>query len=77
MIASQHKQLDWQRLLDRLGDDAPLLRAVLTVLEWLCPAMVRELPQWLWQALEDAERAAPASAGPRHADLLDRRSWFA
>ncbi len=59
-------------LVDRLGADAPLLRSVLTVFGWLCPALTRKLPRWLW---EETEKPAAESLPPR-ADLLDRREWF-
>ena len=72
MIYAQHEQLDWRRLVDRLGADAPLLRSVLTVFGWLCPALTRKLPRWLW---EETEKPAVESLPPR-ADLLDRREWF-
>ena len=39
--------LDWQHLLNRLGSDAQLLKAILTVFEWICPQVSIELPEWL------------------------------
>ena len=72
MIYAQHDKLDWRRLVDRLGSDAPLLRSVLTVFGWLCPALTLKLPRWLWEEMEKPV----AETSLRRADLLDRRSWF-
>jgi hypothetical protein len=72
-------RLDWERLLDRLGDDTPLLTGILTVFRWLNPAAASRLPGWLWQRLSLPE---PHECGSqehiRHrAKLLDTRPWFA
>jgi hypothetical protein len=74
MIYSQRRRLNWRHLLDRLGGDTPLLRAALVVFGWLCPNLAGELPSWLPEAMEKAERGATARPT---ADLLDRRPWFA
>jgi hypothetical protein len=76
MIHMQRDRLDWGHLLQRLGSDAPLLRAALTVLEWLCPG-VAEDPPWVRAELDFPK---PVDARPEairgRADLLDRRPWF-
>ncbi len=70
-------ELDWRRVLDRIEDDAPLLRGLLTVFGWVCPDGARELPSWVWDELQvcrpeedDGETTA------RRAPLLDSRPWF-
>ncbi len=65
--------IDWGYLAGRLGDDLPLLRAVLEVYCWLRPGALR-LPEWLqnrascWQL--------PAAANEDRAPLLDSRHWL-
>jgi hypothetical protein len=72
--------IDWERLLGRIGDDAPLLAGILSVFRWLAPERARQLPHWLWGRVGlEAGRAASPDAGdynPRRARLLDRRPWF-
>lgn len=70
-------KLDWKRLVDKLGDDKPLLAGALKVYAWLCPGRTGELPDFLWSAL-GLER--PTEAGPdfvrERVALLDSRPWF-
>lgn len=65
--------IDWERLLGRLGADAPLLAAVATVFRWLCPDRAEKLPEWLWKRLD-----APSvfEECGRRSFLLDTRPWF-
>jgi hypothetical protein len=79
MVYAQRENLDWSHLLRRLGDDAPLLYAVLTIFRWLCPNLARELPPSLWQEAEKigVPQSFSAEDCRRRADLLDRRCWFA
>ena len=77
MIYAQRERLDWGHLLDRLGEDAPLLRAALLLFEWLSPAAARELPDCLWRKFESSETLESTDeAMRRRADLLDCRPWF-
>ena len=77
VIRAQRDTLDWRRLLDRLGDDAPILRAVLILFAWLRPDLARELPRSVWEKLETpAQIETTEEAASRRADLLDRRPWF-
>ena len=70
--------LDWEHLLRRLEDDAPLLKAMLTVYGWLCPNYIRKLPESLWRALEmPVPISAPPRPGVERIKLLDSRYWFA
>lgn len=71
-------ELDWNRLIDRMGDDASVLAAALTLFGWLAPERAADLPD-LRRRLEFAAPAPPLSDedGPvRRAALLDTRSWF-
>ena len=72
--------LDWERLLARIGDDAPLLGGVLSVFRWLAPEHAQQFPCWLWErvGLEPGRAASPGVGDydPRRVKLLDRRPWF-
>ena len=70
--------LDWRHLLDRLGDDTPLLAGVLSVFAWACADRARQLPEWLWSKL-DLSRPHPDGGMDvtcKRANLLDTRPWF-
>lgn len=72
-------EINWRRLLNELGPDAPLLAGVLVVFGWLCPHRATELPSWLWQEL-GVNRPGPGGEGLEQvryrAALLDSRPWF-
>ncbi len=74
MIYAQRRTLNWNHLVDRLGDDAPLLKALLSIGAWLCPNLPKELPSDLISQIERRSVGVP-SQGSR-ADLLDRRNWL-
>jgi len=75
LIHAMGPALDWQHLLERVGEDAPLLLGVLSVFQWLAPERAGELPRWLWPAIDRiVQNGRPASRS--HADLLDTRPWF-
>ncbi len=66
-------KIDWKHLLARIGDDFPLLRALLMIFRWLCAERVELLPAWLWDEV-GKEPAAVAPGSRSH--LLDTRPWF-
>jgi hypothetical protein len=78
LIYALGNQLDWDHLIQRLEDDTPLLRAMLTVYSWLCPYDALKLPTSLWKRL-----GMPLLRRPAHRlkhdrlRLLDSRAWFA
>ncbi len=74
LINAAGPALDWRRLLNRMGEDAPLLYGILSVFRWLCPERARELPRWLWAGMAQSLRTD--ESGPCHAELLDTRPWF-
>jgi len=69
--------LDWEHLLGRVGEDAPLLSGLLSVFTWLCPGRAQELPSWLWKRLRLPDPPNPApEVDRRRVNLLDSRPWF-
>lgn len=70
--------IDWEYLLFRIGDDAPLLAGALSAFRWVAPGRAESLPSWLWERL--GIPPAPAGRNPevdrRRASLLDTRPWF-
>jgi hypothetical protein len=78
LIDAQPRQIEWQRLEERLGEDVPLLTGALSVFSWLAPDRVQDIPKFLWARLglatprsgTDPERTRERAA------LLDSRPWF-
>jgi hypothetical protein len=70
-------EMDWNRLLDRLGSDKRLVGALLSIFAWLCPQRARQLPVWLWREVQapGPEPDANLECGSR-AGLFDTRPWF-
>ncbi len=78
LLYAHGPQIDWEHLTWRLGEDTPLLRAVLTVYSWLCPQEVLALPASVWQRLEMRRPTRPRHAASYdRIRLLDSRCWFA
>ena len=79
LIYAAGSTLDWQHLLDRLAEDKPLLRAVLSVYAWLCPGRSQALPPWLWERLPlpGAQPGASPEVDRARVNRLDTRPWFA
>ena len=71
-------ELDWQRVIENLGQDLPVLRALLTLFGWLCPSRASELPTSLKRRLNLAPTPkVPLQEEERRIRLLDSRNWFA
>jgi hypothetical protein len=66
--------LDWDHLIRRVGADAPLLEAILTIFAWLCPDRAARIPAAVRRKLKEAARG-PGVGIPRDS-LLDTRPWF-
>jgi Uncharacterised nucleotidyltransferase len=71
-------RLDWDHLIKRVGIDLPLLRAALTMFDWLCPNTSVQLPDHLRKHLDlpKPKKVSPAEE-QRRIRLLDSRAWFA
>ncbi|HET8547024.1 MAG TPA: nucleotidyltransferase [Bryobacteraceae bacterium] len=70
--------LQWNELLARLGDDAPLLKAVLSIFAWMCPEAAESIPEAIRLQFDlTPEDAAPNRVvDTRRVRLLDGRPWF-
>lgn len=70
--------LDWARLLKRVGEDTPLLRGLLSVFGWLNPGRARQLPVQAWAAV--GARPPDPNNDPESTTcrpgLLDSRPWL-
>jgi hypothetical protein len=78
LIDAQAASIDWDHLLDRLADDAPLLAGALEVYSWLAPDRAGQIEQRVWERLRllyPALISNPELSRAR-ADLLDSRPWF-
>jgi Uncharacterised nucleotidyltransferase len=71
--------VDWEYLLERMGNDRPLMAAALTIFRWISPGRAALLPSWIWDYLEVPANSAAVN-GPQidreRAELLDRRPWY-
>ncbi|MFN7945079.1 MAG: nucleotidyltransferase [Blastocatellia bacterium] len=78
LLYATGEDLDWQRLLDRVGRDDGLLAGVVTVFAWLCPGRAGNIPAWLWQRLRLPEPVINSSVEVNrdHVVLIDSRPWF-
>jgi hypothetical protein len=77
LIYAVGQQLDWDHLLERMEEDWPLLKGLLTVYGWLCPEQARELPESLREELDLPEPEILVEKKRDHIRLLDSRGWFA
>jgi len=66
--------LNWDHLIDRVGADAPLLEALVSVFRWLSPATAAMIPPSARRRLKEARKST--ASGIPHDDLLDTRPWF-
>jgi hypothetical protein len=78
LIRTNISRVDWRRLLDRIGEQEPLLEAALILLQWVAPDAVHEVPTWIRERFHLHDRAPPsADSEERRAALLDSRPWYA
>ncbi|HWQ53863.1 MAG TPA: nucleotidyltransferase [Bryobacteraceae bacterium] len=79
LIYAAGPTLDWEHLLERMGEDLPLLAGVISVFRWICPGRAHAFPRWIWERLElSAPQPGTAPDTDRsRVELLDRRGWFA
>jgi hypothetical protein len=77
LLDARLEVIDWDRLLSRLEEDAPLLIGALSVFSWLAPDRVAILPASVRDRLGLKELAPGTRELSRaRANLLDSRPWF-
>jgi hypothetical protein len=77
LIYATGPTLDWEHLLNRVGEDRPLVKGVLSVFSWLSPARAGEIPRPVWRSLGlPAPKQDAATGHPNRKDLLDTRPWL-
>jgi hypothetical protein len=78
IIYAQGPQMDWERLLERLGEDAPVLGSVMSLFRWLCPGRAEELPESIWAPLGllPSCAAAPPGVDRLRTELFKSSDWF-
>jgi hypothetical protein len=79
LIDAQAGRLDWDHLLHRMGEDAPLLSGVLALYGWLSPQRSDVIPERVWERLGIQRlggHPADGSLTTTRARLLDARPWF-
>lgn len=75
VIYQQAENIQWRTLICLLGDDSPLLGALLQVYAWMEPESARKIPDEVWQMLGMRQ----PEMMPHHenrAFLLDTNDWF-
>jgi hypothetical protein len=80
ILYNRANTLDWPHFLKRVGEDKPVLAALLEVFSWACPEKAWELiPADVWKQLG----IIPSHIGPKapevdrtHIRMLDSRDWF-
>ncbi len=70
-------EIDWNRLLIRLEEDWPLLKALLTLYGWVCPRQAARLPESLYTRLKLKRPLIVRRTRFNRIRLLDSRDWFA
>ena len=72
-------EIDWDRLLHRVGPDFGLLQALMQVYNWLCPVEALALPARIREVFKlTVPTAEERGLDPRaRVALLDSRPWFA
>ena len=76
MLGALGGELDWHRLMRRLGPDRPLLGGALSVFKWVCPDRCASIPAWVWQQTGITPPDAAEGQDCRRLGLLDSRPWF-
>ncbi len=71
------ESINWTSLLNRLGEDQPLLAGVLSVFAWMCPDRAGQLPRGLWRELGLNPPPPERALRQDRVRLLDSRAWFA
>jgi hypothetical protein len=78
LICATGPTLDWHHLMERVAEDLPLIKALVSVFAWISPEGASQLPAWVWKKLElpHSHYGESPEGRPRRPDLLDTRPWF-
>lgn len=77
LLHARGAQLDWEHLLGRLGEDAPVLGGLVHLFRWMCPGRAARLPAWIWERLGlTAEPAEGPEVDRRRVALINSSDWF-
>lgn len=77
LLDAQAPAMDWERLLQRLAEDQPLLAGAMAVFGWLAPDQVAAVPAKVWTRLGLSRPVRGQSDNPaKRVKLLDSRPWF-
>jgi hypothetical protein len=78
LIACAAPRIDWRWLVERMGEDLPLLHGILAVFNWISPHRARAVPGWLRErfALPEENVADPDATEWERVRLFDSRPWF-
>jgi hypothetical protein len=78
LISAGGAHLDWSHLLNRVAEDLPLLKGVLSIFSWLSPLQALSMPRRVWESvgLPVPRMEYAPEARPARPDLLDTRPWF-
>jgi hypothetical protein len=77
LIQAAGAHIDWEHLIQRLGDDLPLLVGLLNVYCWLSPGDRLKLPGQVQALLPHCGHQSGQLNNQQHIDWLDTRPWFA
>jgi hypothetical protein len=78
LVCAGGSHLDWGHLINRVAEDLPLLKGVLTVASWVSPQQVLSIPKRVWDSmgLPMPKIERDPDGRPARPDLLDSRPWF-
>jgi len=78
ILFSRGRSMDWDHLLECVGEDWRVVAGLVEIFAWACPGRAAELPGDLWGKLridKPRQRERGAVDGG-HIRLLDSRDWF-
>jgi hypothetical protein len=78
LMDAQAHSIEWDRLVERMGEDDPLLAGALSVFGWLAPGRAQDIPDTIWPRLRltRPRNDGDPEVSRRRAALLDSRPWF-
>lgn len=76
LVYAKAATLNWNHLLNRIGDDRGLFAGLMAVFQWLCPGRASAVPPAVWREVGLAPPAAGPEIDERRVRLLDSRPWF-